>query len=78
MEAFSRMFARATDPDEPTSWQTRQAQYDAVCDWGIPDHSALQRVTAIDLPGFVANGDSDRMIRPRYSHLLAGSSRTRA
>jgi pimeloyl-ACP methyl ester carboxylesterase len=29
-------------------------------------------VTAIDLPVFVANGDSDRMILPRYSHLLAG------
>ena len=27
---------------------------------------------AIDLPVFVANGDSDPMILPRYSHLLAG------
>jgi pimeloyl-ACP methyl ester carboxylesterase len=24
------------------------------------------------MPVFVANGDSDRMILPRYSHLLAG------
>jgi pimeloyl-ACP methyl ester carboxylesterase len=72
MAAFTRMFARTTDRDEPTSGQTRQAQYDAVCTWGIPDHSALQRVTAIDVPVFVANGDSDRMIRPRYSYLLAG------
>jgi pimeloyl-ACP methyl ester carboxylesterase len=71
-EAFTRMFARTTDADEPTSWQTRQAQYDAVCDWGIPDHAALQRVSAIDLPVFVANGDSDPMIGPRYTHLLAG------
>ena len=59
-------------PDEPTTWQTRQAQYDAVCAWGIPNHSLLQRVAAIDLPVFVANGDSDPMILPRYSHLLAG------
>jgi len=29
-------------------------------------------VTGIDLPVFVANGDSDPMILPRYSHLLAG------
>jgi pimeloyl-ACP methyl ester carboxylesterase len=72
MEAFTRMFARTTGADEPTGWQTRQAQYDAVCDWGIPDHAALQRVSAIDLPVFVANGDSDPMIRPRYSYLLAG------
>jgi pimeloyl-ACP methyl ester carboxylesterase len=72
MEALTRMFARTTGADEPTSWQTRQAQYDAVCGWGTPDHGALQRVTAIELPVFVANGDSDPMIRPRYSHLLAG------
>jgi pimeloyl-ACP methyl ester carboxylesterase len=63
---------RTTDRDEPTTWQTRQAQYDAVCAWGIPNHSLLQRVAAIDLPVFVANGDSDPMILPRYSHLLAG------
>ena len=56
----------------PTTWQTRQAQYDAVCAWGIPNHALLQRVSAIDLPVFVANGDSDPMILPRYSNLLAG------
>ena len=32
-------------------WQTRQAQYDAVCAWGIPNHSLLQRVAAIDAAG---------------------------
>ena len=32
----------------------------------------LERVSAIDKPVFVANGDSDPMILPRYSHLLAG------
>jgi pimeloyl-ACP methyl ester carboxylesterase len=58
--------------DEPTSWQTRQAQYDAVCAWGIPNHALLQRVAGITMPVLVANGDSDPMILPRYSHLLAG------
>jgi pimeloyl-ACP methyl ester carboxylesterase len=72
-QAAARIFgARTTDRDEPTTWQTRQAQYDAVCAWGIPNHSLLQRVAAIDLPVFVANGDSDPMIPTRYSHLLAG------
>src|SRR5438128_7662486 len=71
--AAGRIFgARTTDRDEATRWQTRQAQYDAVCAWGIPNHSLLQRVAAIELPVFVANGDSDPMILPRYSHLLAG------
>jgi pimeloyl-ACP methyl ester carboxylesterase len=72
-QAAGRIFgARTTDRDEPTTWRTRQAQYDAVCSWGIPNHSLLQRVAAINLPVFVANGDSDPMILPRYSYLLAG------
>ena len=71
-QVMGRIFGRTTNRDEPTSWQTRQAQYDAVCAWGIPNHSLLQRVAVIDLPVFVANGDSDPMILPRYSHLLAG------
>jgi pimeloyl-ACP methyl ester carboxylesterase len=71
-EALGRLTARKEDRDKPTTWQTRQAQYDAVCAWGVPDHASLQRVTAIDLPVFVANGDSDPMILPRYSYLLAG------
>jgi pimeloyl-ACP methyl ester carboxylesterase len=72
-QAAGRIFgARTTGRDEPTTWQTRQSQYDAVCAWGIPNHALLQRVAAIDLPVFVANGDSDPMILPRYSYLLAG------
>jgi pimeloyl-ACP methyl ester carboxylesterase len=72
-EAAARIFGgRTTERDEPTTWQTRQAQYDAVCGWGIPNHSLLERVAAVDLPVFVANGDSDPMILPRYSYLLAG------
>jgi pimeloyl-ACP methyl ester carboxylesterase len=72
-QAAGRIFGgRTSDRDEPTTWQTRQAQYDAVCTWGIPNHGLLQRVAAIELPVFVANGDSDPMILPRYSYLLAG------
>jgi pimeloyl-ACP methyl ester carboxylesterase len=72
-EAAGRIFGgRTADRDQPTTWQTRLAQYDAVCEWGIPHHSLLERVGAIELPVFVANGDSDPMILPRYSYLLAG------
>ena len=56
----------------PTTWAIREAQYDAVCAWGIPDHALLQRLAAIEQPVFVANGDSDPMILPRYSYLIAG------
>jgi pimeloyl-ACP methyl ester carboxylesterase len=72
LEAAARIFGRTQNRDEPTTWQTRQAQYDAVCAWGIPNHSLLQRVGAIDSPIFVAYGDRDPMILPRYSLLLAG------
>ena len=71
-QAAGRIFGRTNNRDEPTTWQTRQAQYDAVCAWGIPNRSLLERVTAIAIPVFVANGDSDPMILPRYSYLLAG------
>ncbi len=71
-QALQRMYVRTQDRDKATTWETRQAQYDAVCAWGIPNHSLLQRLSAIDLPVFVANGDSDPMIRPHYSYLLAG------
>jgi pimeloyl-ACP methyl ester carboxylesterase len=71
-QAMGRIFGRTTNNDEPTTWQTRQAQYDAVCAWGIPNHSLLERVTALQLPVFVTCGDSDPMILPRYSHLLTG------
>ena len=72
-QSLQRIFgARTEDRDADTTWQTRQAQYDAVCSWGIPNHALLQRVSAIDHPVFIANGDSDPMILPRYSYLLAG------
>jgi pimeloyl-ACP methyl ester carboxylesterase len=71
-EALRRMYARTQNRDAATTWATREAQYDAVCAWGIPDHALLERVSAIHMPVFVANGDSDPMILPRYSHLLAG------
>jgi pimeloyl-ACP methyl ester carboxylesterase len=71
-EAMRRMYARAEDRDAATTWATREAQYDAVCTWGIPDHALLQRLSCLQMPVFVANGDSDPMILPHYSYLLAG------
>jgi pimeloyl-ACP methyl ester carboxylesterase len=72
MQAFGRMAVRTVDRDRATTWETRLAQYDAVCAWGVPNHALLQRVSALDMPVFVANGDSDPMILPHYSYLLAG------
>jgi pimeloyl-ACP methyl ester carboxylesterase len=71
-EALQRMYKRTKDRDKATTWATREAQYDAVCAWGIPNHALLQRISALGMPVFVANGDSDPMILPHYSYLLAG------
>jgi pimeloyl-ACP methyl ester carboxylesterase len=71
-EALHRMYARTQDRDKATTWETRLAQYDAVCDWGIPNHGMLARLSALRLPVLVAGGDSDPMILPHYSYLLAG------
>jgi pimeloyl-ACP methyl ester carboxylesterase len=62
----ARRSGRALDLADPAG------PIDAVCEWGIPDHGELQRVSAIDMPVFVANGDSDPMILPHFSYLLAG------
>jgi pimeloyl-ACP methyl ester carboxylesterase len=70
-QALRRMYTRTKDRDTATTWATREAQYDAVCTWGIPNHALLQRLAALGMPVFVANGDSDPMILPRYSYLLA-------
>jgi pimeloyl-ACP methyl ester carboxylesterase len=71
-EVAGRIYARTQDRDPATTWATREAQYDAVCTWGIPDHALLQRLSGLEMPVFVANGDSDPMILPHYSYLLAG------
>jgi hypothetical protein len=58
-QTVARLTARRDDRDEQT---TRQAQYDAVYDWGIPNDSQLRRVSAVEVPVFVANGDADPMV----------------
>jgi pimeloyl-ACP methyl ester carboxylesterase len=68
---LGRIYSRAENQDEQTTWQTRNAQYDAVLKWGTPNFALLQRLSAVKQPVFIANGDSDRMIPPWYSHLTA-------
>src|SRR3954451_10370950 len=72
VETLGRLTERRDDRDTESSWQTRQAQDDAVRDWGIPDDGRRQRGSAIGMPPVVANGDSDPMILPHFSYLLAG------
>ncbi len=71
MEFLGRFMERE-DRDAPSDPATRDAQYDAVVEWGVPDHNKLQRLAAIQQPTLVANGDDDLMCPPRLTHLMGG------
>ena len=71
-EFLRRFMARTEDRDAPTSLALRDAEYDAVVEWGIPDHGALQRLTGISCPTLIVQGDNDLMIPTKLSHLMAG------
>jgi pimeloyl-ACP methyl ester carboxylesterase len=72
MEFLGRFMERQERRDAPTSDAARDAQYDAIVEWGIPDHAALQRLTGIKSPTLVIQGDGDLMIPTKLSHLMAG------
>jgi pimeloyl-ACP methyl ester carboxylesterase len=71
-EFLGRFLQRQDGRDVPTSDAARDAQYDAVVEWGIPDHGALQRLTGIECPTLIIQGDNDLMIPTKLSHLMAG------
>jgi pimeloyl-ACP methyl ester carboxylesterase len=71
-EFLGRFLARQEDRDVPTSDALRDAEYDAIVEWGIPDHAALQRLTGINRPTLIVQGDNDLMIPTKLSHLMAG------
>jgi pimeloyl-ACP methyl ester carboxylesterase len=72
MEFLGRFMERQEGRDAPTSDATRDAQYDAIVEWGVPDHGALQRLSAISCPTLIIQGDDDLMIPTPLSHLMAG------
>jgi pimeloyl-ACP methyl ester carboxylesterase len=72
VEFLGRFLQRRDGRDLPTTDNARDAQYDAIVEWGIPDHGALQRLTGLDCPTLIIQGDADLMIPPKVSHLMAG------
>jgi len=72
VDFLKRIFARTEGRDEPSTLATRDAQYDSVLEWGIPDFSKLQRLTGIYQPTLIIQGDNDLMIPTPLSHLMAG------
>jgi pimeloyl-ACP methyl ester carboxylesterase len=69
---FLGRFLERRDRDAPATDVARDAQYDAIVDWGVPDHGALQRLTGIESATLVLQGDNDLMIPTKLSYLLAG------
>jgi hypothetical protein len=52
-EFLKRFLQRTQARDPPTGLGVRDAQDDAIVEWGIPDHSALQRLTGIGCPTLI-------------------------
>ena len=72
VEFLGRFLQRTEDRDTASSLAARDAQYDAVRDWSLPDHAALERLTRIKTPTLIIQGDNDLMIPTKLSHLMAG------
>ncbi|MCG5438833.1 alpha/beta fold hydrolase [Micromonospora foliorum] len=72
MEYVGRIFTRQEDRDAPASLAVRDAQAEAIADWGIPSVAKLERLAAIQQPTLVANGNHDVMVPTPNSYLLAG------
>ncbi|ALO97199.1 Alpha/beta hydrolase [Streptomyces hygroscopicus subsp. limoneus] len=70
-EFLQRLGQRTTDHDAPASLATRDAQLTAMSEWGIPDKSKLVRLNALFQPTLVADGDSDILMPPKNSQLMA-------
>lgn len=71
-EFVGRIFTREQDRDETPALAVRDAQAEAIAEWGIPDMSKLARLAGITQPTLVANGNNDIMVPTVNSYLLAG------
>lgn len=70
-EFLQRCAARHEDRDNPADLQVRDAQFDAITEWGAPDPSRLARLAGITQPVLIASGDNDIMIPTQNAWLMA-------
>jgi pimeloyl-ACP methyl ester carboxylesterase len=71
MEYLQRFASRTQDRDKPNDLEVRDAQYDAITEWGIPDPSRLNRLAGITQPVLVTAGDNDTMFPITNAYLMA-------
>jgi pimeloyl-ACP methyl ester carboxylesterase len=70
--SFGRIYQKRDGRDDQPSLASKDAQYEAVKTWGVPDWDAVARTTQIAQPTLIMQGDDDIMIPTSASHLLAG------
>jgi pimeloyl-ACP methyl ester carboxylesterase len=70
-EYLTRTHTRKDGRDLESSLACRDAQFQALMTWGVPESSKLERLSAIAQPTLVANGDNDTMMYTKNSQLLA-------
>ena len=71
-EFAGRIFTRERDRDQKPALAVRDAQAEAITDWGIPDTTKLARLAGITQPTLVVNGSNDILVPTVNSYLLAG------
>lgn len=70
--SLGRIYGWQDGRDEDVSLATKDAQYDAVRNWGKRDWDAVARLADLRQPTLVLQGDDDVMIPTKASHVLAG------
>jgi pimeloyl-ACP methyl ester carboxylesterase len=70
--SLGRIYQRQEGRDEGPSLESKNAQYQAVLAWGVPDWTAVSRLRDISQPTLILQGDDDIMIPTAASHTMAG------
>jgi pimeloyl-ACP methyl ester carboxylesterase len=71
MEYLQRFASRKEERDKSNGLEVRDAQYDAITEWGIPDPSRLNRLAGITQPVLVTAGDNDTMFPITNAYVMA-------
>jgi pimeloyl-ACP methyl ester carboxylesterase len=70
-EFLQRCGARQGERDKRPGVEVRDAQFDAITEWGIADPSRLNRLAGITQAVLIASGDNDIMIPTQNAWLMA-------
>ena len=71
-QSLGRIYGWAEGRDEQPSLEAKNAQYEAVLNWGVRDWEAVARLADLRQPVLILQGDDDIMIPTKASYTLAG------